>query len=63
MRFAYKYRLYPTKAQTEFLDGEPREACSLYNAASKEHARKLLIKINVPHFQKTGPVSPPMGHA
>jgi putative transposase len=36
MRFAYKYRLYPTKAQTEFLDGELREACSLYNAALEE---------------------------
>ncbi|MDQ2841949.1 MAG: helix-turn-helix domain-containing protein [Acidobacteriota bacterium] len=36
MRFAFKYRLYPTKAQTEFLSGELREACSLYNAALEE---------------------------
>jgi putative transposase len=36
MRFAYKYRLYPTKAQAVFLDGELREACSLYNAAKQE---------------------------
>jgi putative transposase len=36
MRFAYKYRLYPTKAQSQFLDGQLREACSLYNAAKQE---------------------------
>jgi putative transposase len=36
MRFAYKYRLYPTKAQAEFLDNQLREACSLYNAAKQE---------------------------
>lgn len=36
MRFSYKYRLYPTKAQIEFLHGELREACSLYNAALQE---------------------------
>ena len=36
MRFAYQYRLYPTKPQAEFLDGELREACSLYNAAKQE---------------------------
>jgi putative transposase len=36
VRFAFKYRLYPTKAQIEFLDGELREACSLYNAGLEE---------------------------
>ena len=36
MRFAYKYRLYPTAAQTEFLSNEIREACSLYNAGLEE---------------------------
>lgn len=36
MRVAFKYRLYPTKTQTAFLDGELREACSLYNAAKQE---------------------------
>jgi hypothetical protein len=33
MRFAFKYRLYPTKPQMQFLNGELREAASLYNAA------------------------------
>src|SRR4051794_36048308 len=36
MRLAYKYRLYPTKAQADFLNGELREAASLYNAALEE---------------------------
>lgn len=36
MRFAFKYRIYPTKPQTEFLNGQLREACSLYNAALEE---------------------------
>ena len=27
MRFAFKYRLYPTKPQAEFLAGELRDAC------------------------------------
>jgi putative transposase len=36
MRFAFKYKLYPTKAQIAFLNGELREACSLYNAALQE---------------------------
>ena len=36
MRFAFKYRLYPTAAQAVFLDGELRDACSLYNAAKQE---------------------------
>ena len=36
MRFAYKYRIYPTAPQATFLDGELREACSLYNAAKQE---------------------------
>jgi putative transposase len=36
MRFAYKYRCYPTRPQAEFLAGELREACSLYNAAKQE---------------------------
>jgi len=33
---AYKYRIYPTGPQAEFLSGELREACSLYNAAKQE---------------------------
>lgn len=36
MRFAYKYRLYPTKAQAEFLQNQLGEACDLYNAALQE---------------------------
>src|ERR1035441_1825856 len=36
MRLTYKYRLYPTAPQAAFLDGELREACSLYNAALEE---------------------------
>jgi len=36
VRAAYKYRLYPTDAQSQFLDGQLREACSLYNAAKQE---------------------------
>lgn len=36
MRVAFKYRLYPTKAQVTFLNDEMREACSLYNAALEE---------------------------
>ena len=36
MRFAYRYRLYPTRAQAQFLDRELKEACSLYNAAKQE---------------------------
>jgi putative transposase len=36
VKLSYKYRLYPTKAQAAFLDGQLREACSLYNAALQE---------------------------
>lgn len=36
MRASFKYRIYPTKPQTQFLDGELREAASLYNAAKQE---------------------------
>ncbi len=36
MRLTFKYRLYPTKAQTQFLEEQLREACSLYNAAKQE---------------------------
>ncbi|MCW5968713.1 MAG: transposase [Blastocatellales bacterium] len=36
MRKAYRYRLYPTKQQAEFLDGQLAEACRLYNAAVQE---------------------------
>ena len=36
MRFAYKYRLYPTKAQVRFLENQLHEACDLYNAALQE---------------------------
>ena len=36
MRLSFKYRFYPSKEQTEFLAGELREACSLYNAALEE---------------------------
>src|SRR4051794_13941620 len=46
MRYTFKYRLYPTKAQAEFLQGELREACSLYNSALQERvgAYKLCCK-------------------
>ena len=36
MRLTYQYRLHPTQVQTEFLDGQLREACRLYNAAVQE---------------------------
>lgn len=36
MRVTFKYRLMPTKAQDVFLEGELREAASLYNAAKQE---------------------------
>ena len=36
MRLACKYRLYPSTSQAEFLNGQLREACSLYNAAKQE---------------------------
>src|SRR4051812_34515561 len=32
----YRYRLYPSKAQSLFLDNQLSEACSLYNAALQE---------------------------
>jgi putative transposase len=36
MRMTFRYRLYPTKAQTEVLTQQLREACTLYNAALQE---------------------------
>lgn len=36
LRRTFKYRLYPTKPQVQFLDRELKEACSLYNAAKQE---------------------------
>jgi len=36
MRLAFKYRLYPTKAQGVFLEEQLREACDLYNCALQE---------------------------
>lgn len=36
MILTYKYRLYPTKAQEEFLNGQLAEACELYNCALQE---------------------------
>jgi len=36
MRKTFKYRLYPTRKQAEFLTGQPGEACRLYNAALQE---------------------------
>jgi putative transposase len=36
MRKTYKYRIYPTDAQTEALEGQLSEACRLYNAALQE---------------------------
>jgi len=36
LRITFKYRLYPTRAQAVFLDGQLREAASLYNAALEE---------------------------
>jgi putative transposase len=36
MRLTFKYRLYPTKAQCEFLSQQLREACDLYNCALQE---------------------------
>src|SRR5262245_32277342 len=36
MRLTYKYRLYPRRAQVQFLESQLREACDLYNAALQE---------------------------
>jgi putative transposase len=36
MRRTFKYRLYPNRVQQDFLNGELREACSLYNCALEE---------------------------
>jgi putative transposase len=36
LRKNFKYRLYPTSAQTAALDGQLAEACRLYNAAVQE---------------------------
>ena len=36
MRKTYKYRLYPTTAQTEALEAQLGDACRLYNAALQE---------------------------
>jgi transposase len=36
MLLSYEYRLYPTKAQVQFLESQLREACDLYNAALQE---------------------------
>ncbi|MFN7930917.1 MAG: transposase [Blastocatellia bacterium] len=36
MRQAFRYRLYPTKKQAEFLTAQLGEACRLYNAALQE---------------------------
>lgn len=36
MRKSFKYRLYPTKKQADFLDGQLAEACRLYNGALQE---------------------------
>lgn len=36
IRQSFKYRLYPTKAQAEILNGQLAEACRLYNAALQE---------------------------
>jgi putative transposase len=36
MRKAFKYRLYPTKAQAESLRVQLSEACRFYNAALQE---------------------------
>lgn len=36
MRLTFKYRIYPTALQVEFLNGELRDAASLYNAALEE---------------------------
>jgi putative transposase len=32
----FKYRIYPTRAQVVFLEGQLRDACDLYNAALQE---------------------------
>lgn len=36
MRKSFKYRLYPTRKQSEVLEGQLAEACRLYNAALQE---------------------------
>jgi putative transposase len=36
MFLTFKYRIYPTKLQVEFLNGQLKEVASLYNAALEE---------------------------
>jgi putative transposase len=36
MRLSFQYRIYPTREQSEALEFQLREACSLYNAALEE---------------------------
>ncbi len=36
VRITFRYRIYPTPSQAVFLNGELKEACSLYNAALEE---------------------------
>ena len=50
MRFAFKYRIYPTKPQAEFLTGELRDACSLYNAALEERIGAWRISHKSIHY-------------
>jgi putative transposase len=55
LRVAYKYRLYPTKEQTEFLAAQLREACDLYNCALEERRsawKTCRISLNYYHQAK-----------
>jgi putative transposase len=36
VRKTFKYRLYPSRKQVEFLTGQLQEACRLYNGALQE---------------------------
>ena len=41
MRKSFRYRLYPTRKQAEFLDSQLAEACRLYNAALQERHLRI----------------------
>jgi putative transposase len=44
VRKTFKYRLYPTKRQVEFLTGQLAEACRLYNGALQERRDAYRLK-------------------
>ena len=53
MRRTFKYRVYPTRAQRDLLDGQLAEACRLYNAALDERRSAWrLNRINIRYLDQ-----------